>query len=337
MITTTKALIAFCVLAVVGTVLVIGPDGLRRLLPGAPQSEVASTKTAPARMDTKAEPGMAEARPAAAVESKPGSRPEGAATASSAPVAPAQPAKQDSKQDSKPDPLTETRQATAALADLVPPRAPPASETGPRFDVARIDPDGVAVIAGRAAPGARVELLRGGETLDSAVADSGGQFVMTPQKLPSGQYELTLRAKTPDGAVTQSSRGVAVALSEPAPRLAAATSDVVLPKNAEKNAAKTTEKTADKPAETTKDQSKDASALSANAAPTPAAATEATTGTIGLIDASRTVSRGDSLWALSRRAYGDGARYARIYNANRDKIHNPNLIYPGQTFVMPKQ
>jgi nucleoid-associated protein YgaU len=49
------------------------------------------------------------------------------------------------------------------------------------------------------------------------------------------------------------------------------------------------------------------------------------------------ISRGDSLWALSRLAYGDGARYAVIVNANRDKIHNPNLIYPGQTLVLPQK
>ena len=52
---------------------------------------------------------------------------------------------------------------------------------------------------------------------------------------------------------------------------------------------------------------------------------------------SRVVSRGDSLWALSRLAYGDGARYAVIFNANREKIHNPNLIYPGQTVVVPQK
>jgi nucleoid-associated protein YgaU len=51
----------------------------------------------------------------------------------------------------------------------------------------------------------------------------------------------------------------------------------------------------------------------------------------------RVISRGDSLWSLSRLAYGDGNRYAVIFNANRDKIHNPNLIYPGQTFVMPQK
>ena len=49
------------------------------------------------------------------------------------------------------------------------------------------------------------------------------------------------------------------------------------------------------------------------------------------------VTRGDSLWALSRLAYGDGNRYAVIFNANREKIRNPNLIYPGQTVVMPQR
>ena len=38
-----------------------------------------------------------------------------------------------------------------------------------------------------------------------------------------------------------------------------------------------------------------------------------------------------------RAAYGDGSHYAVIFNANRDKIHNPNLIYPGQTFVLPQK
>jgi nucleoid-associated protein YgaU len=52
---------------------------------------------------------------------------------------------------------------------------------------------------------------------------------------------------------------------------------------------------------------------------------------------SRVISRGDSLWALSRLAYGDGSRYSVIVNANRGKIHNPNLIYPGQTFVLPRR
>ena len=51
--------------------------------------------------------------------------------------------------------------------------------------------------------------------------------------------------------------------------------------------------------------------------------------------ATATVSRGDSLWRISRITYGVGMRYAAIYQANRKQIRNPNLIYPGQTFVVP--
>jgi nucleoid-associated protein YgaU len=48
-----------------------------------------------------------------------------------------------------------------------------------------------------------------------------------------------------------------------------------------------------------------------------------------------TVVRGDSLWRLSRRSLGGGERYAVIYQANREQIRNPNLIYPGQVLVLP--
>ena len=51
--------------------------------------------------------------------------------------------------------------------------------------------------------------------------------------------------------------------------------------------------------------------------------------------ATTTVSRGDSLWRLSRQTYGVGTRYSVIYKANREQIRNPNLIRPGQIFVLP--
>jgi nucleoid-associated protein YgaU len=48
-----------------------------------------------------------------------------------------------------------------------------------------------------------------------------------------------------------------------------------------------------------------------------------------------TVTRGDSLWAIAQQAYGDGALWPLIYAANRDRIANPNLIFPGQVFRLP--
>ncbi|MGU3325417.1 LysM peptidoglycan-binding domain-containing protein [Methylobacterium mesophilicum] len=49
------------------------------------------------------------------------------------------------------------------------------------------------------------------------------------------------------------------------------------------------------------------------------------------------IERGDSLWAISRRTYGEGDRYTAIYDANHDQIRDPDLIYPGQVFVLPAE
>lgn len=47
------------------------------------------------------------------------------------------------------------------------------------------------------------------------------------------------------------------------------------------------------------------------------------------------IARGDSLWQISRRIYGKGTRYTVIFDANQSQIRNPDLIYPGQIFVLP--
>jgi nucleoid-associated protein YgaU len=48
------------------------------------------------------------------------------------------------------------------------------------------------------------------------------------------------------------------------------------------------------------------------------------------------VATGHTLWALSQSYYGDPTRYPAIVEANRAQIHNPNVIFPGQVFVVPK-
>lgn len=48
------------------------------------------------------------------------------------------------------------------------------------------------------------------------------------------------------------------------------------------------------------------------------------------------VQPGNSLWRLARRAYGHGINYHVIYEANRLQIRDPDLIYPGQVFAMPR-
>jgi nucleoid-associated protein YgaU len=73
-----------------------------------------------------------------------------------------------------------------------------------------------------------------------------------------------------------------------------------------------------------------ASAASAGSPGAPAAVTTPKASTA-------VVSRGDSLWRISRAAYGDGARYTVIYDANHNQIRNPDRIYPGQVFVLPEK
>ena len=48
-----------------------------------------------------------------------------------------------------------------------------------------------------------------------------------------------------------------------------------------------------------------------------------------------TVKKGDTLWNIAKKFYGDGSKYKKIYEANKDKIQNPNLIYPNQVLVIP--
>lgn len=48
-----------------------------------------------------------------------------------------------------------------------------------------------------------------------------------------------------------------------------------------------------------------------------------------------TVKSGDCLWNIAKKFYGNGAKYTKIYEANKDKIKNPNLIHTGQVFVIP--
>jgi nucleoid-associated protein YgaU len=47
------------------------------------------------------------------------------------------------------------------------------------------------------------------------------------------------------------------------------------------------------------------------------------------------VRKGDSLWRLARRHFGHGRQWKKFYNANRKKLENPDLIYPGQRLVLP--
>jgi nucleoid-associated protein YgaU len=62
-----------------------------------------------------------------------------------------------------------------------------------------------------------------------------------------------------------------------------------------------------------------------------AEASDQSGGTISAI----TVQKGNTLWAIARERYGDGLLYVKVFEANRDAIRDPDLIYPGQVFNLP--
>ena len=332
--------------------------------------------------------------------------------------------------EQSPAPLARAQAEANAVVDALI-GSPPSPESGngvPTFDVASIEPTGEAVIAGRAAPGATVELLRDGEVHDRAVADKSGQFVIVPPKLPPGTYDLTLRSKAPDGTVATSKQRVTTALeprSTEKPVVALVTPNkptVVLsqpgaPKPAGALVVETVEiepggkfhvsgqarpgaplrlylndsfvtsvtagadgrfavtinegvaagnyrvrldeasssgtvraraevpftapeTTASVSAQATTSRRQDSTAppqlAAAGATVLPDNGSPSSTVVVPKITTT-TVSRGDSLWRLSQASYGAGMRYAVIYKANRGQIRNPNLIYPGQIFVLPTQ
>ena len=48
------------------------------------------------------------------------------------------------------------------------------------------------------------------------------------------------------------------------------------------------------------------------------------------------VVKGDSLSKIAQRAYGDARKWRKIYEANKDLIKDPDLIYPGQSLRIPQ-
>ncbi len=207
-----------------------------------------------------------------------------------------------------------------SVAPAVSPRSPDTDESVPVFDIARIERTGDAVIAGRAAPGAIVELLRNGERHDRAVADQSGQFILVPPRLPPGNYELTLRSRQPDGKQATSKQNVVVAVDEVESRSGAVRSRAEVPFNVPETVM-------------TNRSVLDQAVGSSQAHPLSDGGS--TSAVVVPKSATTVVSRGDSLWRISRVTYGAGMRYAVVYKANRHQIRNPNRIYPGQIFVLP--
>ena len=264
-----------------------------------------------------------------------------AATAASTPSQPASGTRDESS------PALAAAEAHAAAVAAEPAGSlgsPVTDQSVPAFDIARIERTGEAVIAGRAVPGATVDLLRNGERLGGAVADPSGQFVMILPRLPPGNYELTLSARSPDGTLATSKQGMLVALDEVGSSSGAAPSRADAPSNVADTAttkglsrdirSAQARLLSQPPLQAAKRETKISQPPHELAAVSRSDGASASPGGAPMTSTS-VVSRGDSLWRISRVTYGAGQRYVAVYRANRDQIRDPNLIYPGQIIVLP--
>jgi nucleoid-associated protein YgaU len=118
-----------------------------------------------------------------------------------------------------PPAMVAARSVRPVAAPQIP--AKPPTAPAPRFDIVTVAPDGSAVIAGRAAPGALVQVFDGSRKLGEVTADRRGEWVLVPDHpLPAGTQRLTLRAATGRGAVVAAAETVAVAVPRTAPAAA---------------------------------------------------------------------------------------------------------------------
>lgn len=261
----------------------------------------------------------------------------------------------------------------------------------PTFDIARVERDGSAVIAGRALPGATVTLNANGEPLAEATADDRGEWVMVlDEPLQPGDWDLTLTAENPDGSRHDSEQTVAISLPEREDSIAL----VVM---SEPGKASQVLQGPGVPADAgnlvleTVDYDQDGNViLSGKGDPDRVVRVYIAGQAVGdaradgqgrwelrpettiapgvyalridqLNEAGEVISRvelpfergdpeavrrqlaagqvviqpGNNLWGIARRLYGSGFRYTVIYEANKDQIRDPDLIYPGQIFTTP--
>jgi nucleoid-associated protein YgaU len=213
-----------------------------------------------------------------------------------------------------------------------PQAAAPAGAAAPSaivtLDAVDYDSAGNIVFSGRARPGTTVRLYVDNAAAGEAPASSEGHWRFDgTSPIPPGTHTLRADEVTADGSVT--SRIEVPFFREKADDVAAGTTA------AENTATEVADSAATPPAETPEGQaSAPATASEAPATGDPAAATAAATPTEPA-ETRIVIQPGNNLWKLSRQIYGKGIQYTVIFEANKDQIRDPGLIYPGQVFVAP--
>ncbi|MCO4319772.1 LysM peptidoglycan-binding domain-containing protein [Phyllobacterium sp. 21LDTY02-6] len=214
-----------------------------------------------------------------------------------------QPSRMITKPQAKEKPAAETVVASTAKGEQP---APPAAVKA-RISVEAVEIEGNKIfVAGNAEPGATVKVYANSDVLGSTAATQEGRFlVQTVRELEVGDYIIRADMLAKDG-VTVVARAAVPFRRDAGDRVSA-----VAP----------TPATGEQPAAA----AGDAQAAADAGAP------------LRPVDGSVIIRRGDNLWRISRRTYGEGMRYTTIYLANKEQIRNPDMIYPGQVFNLPEK
>lgn len=220
----------------------------------------------------------------------------------------------------------ETEVATAEPADE--PAATNAGETTVKTGEVRIEAveiDGETVfVAGAAKPGSQVRVYANEILLGDTVAGPNGRFLVEVKKdLPVGDYIIRADVISPGTAGVVARAAVPFTRDEGERQAAVATQ---APQQEQVASAGEGEESLSVP--------EPAAELPDN--PPDVSAPVAVTGHLRRTDSSVIIRRGDTLWHISRRIYGEGVRYTTIYLANQQQIKDPDMIWPGQIFTLPE-
>ena len=194
-------------------------------------------------------------------------------------------------------------------------------------------------LGGRGQAGAFVRIYLDNALIQTVLVPQTGQWLTTLNPTPPGIYTLrvdqiddtgavTSRFETPFKRETLAALAAVAGGADQSPsgaKAAAATAETLaLPTEAEAGA----KAAADLPVAAAE------AVVATPAAPTDEALANADPAPIPP-PVTITVQPGFTLWGIAEANFGDGVRYVQVFDANKEKIKDPDLIYPGQVFLLP--
>lgn len=197
--------------------------------------------------------------------------------------------------------------------------------------------DGAVQVGGRGQHGQDVRLYLDQKALATATVGMDGAWGVTLPDVAPGLYTLRADLVMPDGKVTarfetpfkrETTEALAAALGTESraaePDLMAEAQAVAAPEPATSTGGATdATQTAAAPVDTVVAAPAPAQPAASQPAAPPAPITV-------------TVQPGYTLWGIAKTEFGDGVLYVQVFEANKDRIRDPDLIYPGQVFTIPK-